>query len=334
MLYLLRALFSSKYPRYSRRTLDASSWTIRVVLLFFVVCVLASPVKAAFVTFSGTGYVSGTELLAGNTPAHSFGGSDQYGEPDGWTIGPAPTALVGRAFSDSTAFNPASNYFGPAFFGGGLVNSTDGPTNEGFHELSMANGGGGDSIHWQVDSNGTNTHTNHVFVYFKKAQFDSPWNGIGTITSASLAPGAFTMHTGQLSQAGPSDITALWVVKNGSSFYVSQNSLLIAQNTGYQTNFAAITGWALYDPTSSLSALDFDETSTFTAQTFTDVQGFGFYVEHENGSQQTHVDIDSFIVSTVPEPSSYMLAGTAAMAMFFLRRRRKNIAASQRRGKF
>ncbi len=169
----------------------------------------------------------------------------------------------GRSFSSTTAFSPPANYSGPIFFGGGLVTSTDGPTNEGFHELSVANGGGGDSIHWRVDSNGLNTHTNHVFVYFKKAQFDSPWNGPGTITSADLATAAFTMHTGQLIQAGPTDITARWVVQDGSNFYVSQNSLLIAQNNSYQTNIAAITGWAPYDPTTGLTALDFDETSTF-----------------------------------------------------------------------
>jgi hypothetical protein len=70
-----------------------------------------------------------------------------------------------------------------------------------------------------------------------------------------------------------------------------------------------------------LAALDFDESSTFLPRSFTDVQGLGFYVEHENGSNQTHVDISIFNVS-VPEPTQLIFTGTG-LGMLLLRRRRQ-----------
>jgi hypothetical protein len=94
----------------------------------------------------------------------------------------------------------------PSFLGGGSVTSSNPNTTEGFHDLSVANGGSssGDPIHWTVDSNGTDTHSNHVFILFPKNQFDPSWSSIGTITDAQLASSTFLMHTGQVVMAGPS----------------------------------------------------------------------------------------------------------------------------------
>lgn len=271
--------------------------------------------SAAVLSYGGTGYVTGgDEKMQGDTGSY-LSGSDQYGEPSGT---PVPSALVGRAFSSTTAFSPTSGYSGPTFYGGASVTSTDPTDNEGYHELSVANGGGGDSIHWRVDSNTGDTHSNHILVYFQKSAFESPWNGM-TINSGNLAATVFQLHTGQISQAGPNDTALYWVLQDGSDFYVAQNPTLIAQNNPYSTAFSSITGWALYDPTLGLAALDFDETSTFSAHTFTDVQGVGFYTEHENGASQSHVDIDYFAL--VPEPSHGILTLVGA-TMLILRRRR------------
>jgi hypothetical protein len=289
---------------------------LRASLVAVAFCAAGASAHASvFLSFGSTGYVTGgDEHLEGDVIANRLGGSDKYGDP----IGNA-TGVSGRAYSSSTAFSPTTGYSGPLFYGGGSVTATIPVSNEGFHELSVANGGGGDSIHWTVDSNGLNTHTNHLFVFFKKAQFEAPWASGGFITSTQLADATFRMHTGQVVQAGPLDIFNRWVVQDGSTFWVSQNSLAINQNNLFQTSFSAVTGWAQYDPTSGLAALDFDENSSFSAHNFTDVQGFGFYVEHEDGSQTTHVDIDSFVV--VPEPSGFFLAGAGLVSLLMRRRR-------------
>ncbi len=279
----------------------------------------ASAHAAVFFTYGSTGYVTGGDAhLEGDTVANRLGGADKYGDPIG-----VQTPLSGRAYSSSTAFSPASGYSGPAFYGGGSVTTPAalGADNEGFHELSVANGGAGagDSIHWRVDANGATTHTNHVFVFFKKAQFEAPWASGGGITSTQLADATFQLGTGQLIQSGPLDTTNRWVVQDGSSFWVSIISLNLTQNNTFQTSFASITGWAPYDPTTGLAALDFNEGSSFAPRTFTDVQGFGFYVEHEDGSDVTQVDIGSFAV--VPEPSHAVLS-LGALGALLLRRRR------------
>jgi hypothetical protein len=278
----------------------------------------ASAHAAVFFTYGSTAYVSGGDAhLEGDTVGNRLGGSDKYGDPIG-----VQTALSGRAYSSSTAFSPASGYSGPVFYGGGSVTATNALDNEGFHELSVANGGAGvgDSIHWRVDANGATTHTNHVFVFFKKAQFEAPWASGGAITSTQLADATFQLGTGQLIQSGPLDTTNRWVVQDGSSFWVSIISLNLTQNNTYQTSFASITGWAPYDPTTGLAALDFNEGSSFAPRTFTDVQGLGFYVEHEDGADVTQVDIGSFAV--VPEPSQFFLAGAGLVSLVVRRRRR------------
>jgi hypothetical protein len=239
---------------------------------------LASATSASAATvlsWGGTDYVAGGQHnMQGDTGSY-IGGSDQYGEPDGQ---PLPSGLVGRSFSSTTAFSPTTGYSGPTFYGGASVTSTNGAANEGFHELAISNGGGGDT-------------------------------GI-TITSTTLSGLSFQMHTGQISQAGSQDLSMYWVLQDGTQFYVAQNPTLIAQNNPYATAFDDITGWAIYDPSAGdgLAALDFDETSTFSSHTFTDIQGVGFYIEHEDGASQSHVDIDYFALGdAVPEPSQSLL---------------------------
>jgi len=302
-----------------------TSFFPRTASLLGMIALASATSQAATSIFSfGGDYVSGGDVqLQGDTGTYFGNPSDKYGDPDGYP--PTPTdgsPLVGRAFSSATAFNPTSGagYSGPDFYGGGSVTSSVPTLNEGFHELAIHNNGSGDGIHWHTDANGADVHSNHLFVYFKKAQFESAWNS-ATIGSADLASASFQMQTGQVLQAGIQDLGMYWVVQDGSDFYVAQNATLIAQNSPYQRDFSSITGWASYDPSAGLAALDFDEGSAFSAHTFTDVQGLGFYVEHEDGATSTHAHINGFVVS-VPEPSSTALLGLGGLALM-LRRRRK-----------
>lgn len=307
------SIFSKRNITPHKPTMKTISLFPRTASLLGMIALASATSEAATTTifsYDSTGYISGADVnLQGDTGIY-LGGSDQYGEPDGQ---PLPSSLVGRAFSSGTAFSPtiAVGYSGPTFYGGGSVTSTDPAVNEGFHELGIHNvgggGGGGDGIHWHVDSNNNVSHSNHVFILFKKDQFESAWNST-TIGSGDLASTSFQMHTGQVLQSGPQDLTMYWVVQDGSQFYVGQSATAIAQNSPYQTDFSSIGGWASYDPSVGLAALDFDEGSTFSPHTFTDVQGLGFYVEHEDGASSTHAHIDSFVVSSsIPEPSQSLL---------------------------
>lgn len=283
----------------------------------------ALPAKAStYMTWGSTGYVSGSDKnLEGDTGTYVTG-SDKYGDP---TIDQAFSGGEygsGRAFSTSVAMSPTSGYSGPVFYGGGsVIQSATG--NEGFHEFSVANGGSGDSIHIASDYDGTHASDTHFAAYFKQGQFDSPYDS-GTIALSPLTVFHFT--TGQVTEAGSPDIATRWIVQDGSSFYISDpNSFFLAQNTTYDVALASITGWSLWDPTlNGLGGLDTDQPGVIGASgphTFTDVQGLGFYIEHEDANYNLHVDISGFVVD-VPEPSRSMLLLGGLIPVVLRRRRR------------
>ncbi len=283
----------------------------------------ATPLASAAVTYLqwGGDYVSQSEALQGDTPANRAGGSDKYGDPDPSSL-PSGPVIVGRYFSTSTAFSPTSGYSGASFFGGGSVTNEIG-TNEGFHELSVRNNGPTDGIHWQVDSAGGDHHTNHLFIYFQQPQFTT---GFDSGTVGLNLNGYFSLHTDQVTGSGGSGVDLRWVIRDSGSFWISENVNSLSSNSTFTDNFSAITGWAAYSPTNgSFTGLDFDPLSaTFASRTFSNVEGLGFYVEHENplnATQATHVDISRFTVA-VPEPSRLLLTGFGVM-MAFLRRSRR-----------
>lgn len=306
-----------------------SSINTGIVAMALILNASAPLTKAAttYVSWGGD-YVSQVQLLQGDVPANRTG-ADQYGDPNAVpsTAGPS---TVGRFFSDATgtAFNPASGYTGPVFYGGGSVTNQTG-TNEGFHELAINNSGPNDSIHWQVDSIGVDHHTNHVFIYFDKSAFNSPFNTITTLSLSNLS--SFSLSTGQMTGSNGAGVEMRWVVQNESQFWISQNVYTLNQNSLLTENLSAVTGWATYSPTNgSYAGLDFDPVlvSQWQNPTFNNVLGMGFYVEHENPlnqTQATHVDISAFAVE-VPEPSRLILAG-AGMLLVSLRRRREPLEA-------
>lgn len=297
------------------KTLISSLRSLPVLALAF--SLVASQTRAGSYINWGGDTVSVTTNLQGDTGTY-LSGSDKYGDPNGSTTGPS---TVGRFFDKDTAFSPTSNYTGPLFYGGGSVTNETG-TNEGFHELKVANQGTTDGLQWQVDSASGDHHTNHLFIYFKQADFDPAYNS-GTL---SLDPGsAFALHTDQVTGSAGSGVDLRWVVQNSGQFYISQNVTSLSSNTSYLTNLADITGWATYAPTNaSFAGLDFDPTfATWLTPAFSNLEGLGFYVEHENplgATQATHVDVASFAVS-VPEPSRMILAAAGLISLVLRRRR-------------
>ena len=97
-----------------RTTMRTRSIVSRTTSLLVLIALASATSEASTQIFSfGGDYISGVDVnLAGDTPANIVGGgSDQYGDPDGY---PLPSSLVGREFSSVTTFNPtlAEGYSG------------------------------------------------------------------------------------------------------------------------------------------------------------------------------------------------------------------------------
>lgn len=286
------------------------------------------PVTALAATVSavnwGGQYVDADTELADHDPAKLGGGGDKYGDPDGVFDINGSDSLAGRALSLDSSFSPPSGYSGTSgtFFGAGSVTREGSLVNDGYSELSVLNQGPNDSVHWHVDTGG-DLHTFHLLMFWDKADF---LNGLDTTGPLTLIDGSFTLTTAQVTDH--TDEVLRWVVRDGSQFYVSEGTELLQNNTSYLRDYSDLTNWAVYNPVdpvgdatlADLQSIDFDETSTFSPHTFTDVTAVGFYVEREAATGPAHVHVEAFGATLVPEPSTATLL-FSGLVLFLGRRR-------------
>jgi hypothetical protein len=291
----------------------------------------AQLLKADIAVNWGGDYVSAKTPYAGHTPANLVGGSDQYGDPDGPLPVNVTDSIAGRSLR-STPLSPPSGYSGTSgtFYGGGSVTRVNSLVNDGFSDLTMLNQGSNDSMHFRVNTGG-DSHTFHLLTYWDKSDF---LNGLNSVPNLTLdAGGQFTIQTSQ-SAANHSDEILRWVVREGSQFYVSQNTTLLTNNATFNVPYSSLTNWALYNPNfvagiataGDLSSLDFDETSVASPLSFSDITGIGFYIEHEAATGPIHVHIEGFEASltAVPEPGSLAYGLMVGLGGLSLRRSRTN----------
>ncbi|BCX47360.1 hypothetical protein HAHE_12680 [Haloferula helveola] len=276
----------------------------------------------------GGDYVSADTVLADDVPANRTG-SDGYGDPDGPIVTNGTDSIAGRGYSSTRPFSPGTGYTGTSgtFYGGGSVERVNSTANDGFSELSVLNQGPNDSIHFHVDTGG-DVHTFHLMFLWDKADFLS---GLDAATGIGLTEGEFGLVTSQAS-GHHTDELLRWVVRDGNQLYVSEDTTLIGNNSVYSVSYSSLLNWAPYDPNevdpsgsgtaADLWSLDFDEGSTFLPHTFTDVTGVGFYIEHEAATGPIHVHIEGFSASMVPEPSTPLIVGLAALLWIWRFRRR------------
>ena len=273
----------------------------------------------------GGDYVAATQPLNDDTPANRTG-SDNYGDPDGpFTINTVDS-IAGRALSTNSPLSPPAGYAGTSgtFYGGGSVTRANSLANDGFSELTVLNQGSNDSLHWHVDTGG-DSHTFHLLVYWDKADF---LNGLSTTANLGLSEGGFSLSTSQ-SSGHQTDELLRWVVRDGSQFYVSQNTTTLLNNSTFNVAYSTLTNWAALNPvdplgaptSSDLLSLDFNEAGPYAPHTFTDVTGLGFYVEHEAATGPIHVHIEGFGADLIPEPSSALLLFSGALLTAMRRRR-------------
>jgi hypothetical protein len=285
------------------------------------------PAGAATPAISWGGqYISRADEPFEGDIASNRGSSDKYGDPDGpFTI--VGGTIVGRAYSADTPFSPPTDYSGTSgtFFGASSVTRSGTSSNDGFSELGIIDQGPNDSIHWHVDTGGDD-HTFHLLVYWDKADFLGP---LSTTPNLDLSQGAFTIGTSQ-SSGNHSDELLPWVVRDGNQFYVSESTITLTNNSEITTPYSSLVNWAEYNPVdpagattlTDLQSIDFDEAGPYSPQTFSNVTGLGFYVEHEAATGPIHVHIEGFEASLIPEPSSALLCFLSLGGLVGFRRRK------------
>lgn len=228
------------------------------------------------------------------------------------------------SFSDTTpAFqNGSNNYTGIDNYAG--MNITTDATIDGddFYRLLYRSN---DGFRYQyADQDNANTPTSVEVSYvsmFLKPDFQ----------------GGYDTTTVDFSGGGKMEITAdsfqvtdlRYVVRDGSDYYISEESYAEADldaidpsGTGEEITVELAdvrnTDWATWNPANAR----FDESSaTFSAQTFSNVTGLGYYGMNAGGDS-TVADIQTFSAA-VPEPSAWaVLLGTCAFGWVLYRRRK------------
>ena len=299
--------------------------TSSIVLLALVIAPFQlQSMRGAVTAVDWGGPYAGADLPFADDVAANRSGSDKYGDPHG-TFPDGPDSVTGRALSLDSPFSPTSGYSGVSdtFYGGGSVTREGTGTNDGFSEISILNQGPNDSIHWHVDTGG-DSHTFHVLIYWDKSDF---LGGLDAISNLTLGGGGATITTAQAS-GHHTDELLRWVVRDGTQFYVSDETVTLTNNDTFSVTYENVGNWAGYSPNdpagaptlADLQSLDFDESGPYNPHTFTDVTGLGFYVEHEAATGPIHVHIEEFS-ATIPEPSHALLT-LLGLSLLSARRRR------------
>ncbi|NBB78229.1 MAG: hypothetical protein GVY36_02110 [Verrucomicrobia bacterium] len=213
-------------------------------------------------------------------------------------------------------------------YGGVYGSQIDGEVT-GYNALQQRNFGTGHTrielAHLATDADPGGPTELNVLLLWDQADFLSGDRAWDNSASSSFA------FNGILNRSGGA---FRFVIRDGSDYYLSN---LGRDNTGFYNGAISLAGdtagleWASFNPT--LFA-DFDanatnlgiSASTFTEQTFSDVTGVGFIFDgfKENvGQSVTRLEVQSFEVSLIPEPSAFaFLAGLGVLGLTAVRRRR------------
>lgn len=162
----------------------------------------------------------------------------------------------------------------------------------------------------------TTVVSSKFFAFYDSADFL-----IGGSTTLDLtAASSFSLISGRLNAAGAS-----FVIRDGSTFYISQSNNTLAT---YTLDGTALT-WATFNPANwtgflhgtTPAGLGVGATGSFAAQTFTNITGVGYILGASRAQANSpSITVTDFQVNLVPEPSAALLGGFGVLAL--LRRRR------------
>ncbi|MEX2215056.1 MAG: PEP-CTERM sorting domain-containing protein [Phycisphaeraceae bacterium] len=225
-----------------------------------------------------------------------------------------------RTYSESTKLNPGGGYkdntggtiVGSDFYGGYQMISYDIASPAVSVNNSVNQSGTVDRLRGQMNV-GANGGEWAFFYSFLQGDFI---NGLDT---ASLS--GDVMFTYQ-NQGGVAN--ARMVVKDGGNFFVSS---AMSSGTALFTLDSSATTWAAYDPNSNLN---FDQSQIFSAMSFSNITGFGVYLEDDAASvtgdwrfRQFTAAVNVADEPAIPEPAT---AGLALLGLSALAARRRRIA--------
>lgn len=315
---------------------------MRLFVLFSILPISAELFGATTFVDWGGNYVSATEVFSNTAYPSDFRAETLSGQGYSTVRGPI------YSYNGTTAnLTPSAGYVAPSgksstFYGGWSASSGTGPavpggtsgTTSGLNSRSVfQNGAGGqpgeDIIYLALDAPAP---AFRGLVVFEKQDF---LNGTSTETVAFDSDSSLTF-SGLVGGARPN---LRWVVLDGSTWYVSEATFT---GTGSFLFWGAAVSSTLTDPNSQLWAsyipIESDSagpylyntapSSGYGAHSFSDIRAVGIYYDSYGvpitDGTFTNFGLQQFTVSgvTVPEPSTYLLAGLS-IALLSLRKRKK-----------
>lgn len=173
---------------------------------------------------------------------------------------------------------------------------------------------------------------------FQKADFLNGGSG-GTLVLGDGSKFTLTTSTSGITPT-ESNARGRWLVQSGGVYYLSSDTFSMDTGT-HEFEYDPSSTWAVYTPSTSAGTVLNFTGSTFSTQTFNDVQSLGFYVESWNGSSTILVDtatsgdvynmqVTDFNVDVVPEPNVSSLISLGVIAVLGSWRVRARIVARGR----
>lgn len=312
-------------------------------LCAMLVATMAERAVAGVVVNWGGDYFTNWNSLDPGPPSGNGNGGDIYNDPVDPTGSSFGGFISGRTLQGNF-YNPAIPAAQLAtkppyaeFYGGhAAVSSTN--QDEGARRLGIEGGGGttADELHVDVQPNSLEKFAMMVF-----------WTVTPGFTIGDSS--VFSLASKQDSQ-GQGGHTLRWILREGSSFFISSDNLYsggpldgglpFANNTSYSSVMGSLQ-WRAYHPepnggsdAANLEKL-FYTSGSFLPKTFSNVSAVGFYVEYDrpndinpNSARGVNYKITNFnanLQNAVPEPGTFLLglAGFGGVALKRWRQRRK-----------
>jgi hypothetical protein len=281
----------------------------RLLLGISVVGACAASANAAVTLVDWGGDYVSTNISIPAAPAAVFGDYDGGGTSN--------DSRITRVFDDTTtAYSPAASYNAPVgksgrFYGGAQATWYNTAAAVTFNPNQIGQSGSVDRIQIGVGAGAVGTTSAiNLAIAFLQTDFLNSGGSLGTFADYTLS-----LHTASVGAVVP---VVRFLIKDGSQYYVSFLSI----NTGFSTLSGTANGttWAAYSPGTNLN---FDQSQSFAAHTFTDVKALGIYMEADStaSNQAALVRIDSITITGVPEPTSLSLLALGAAGLLLRRRK-------------